>query len=207
MIFLKKQLGFTLTEVLVIIVIFGFVVGAVYSGYILSQRSYREVEKLAEITQNGRVILERIIREIRQAREMVTELSPSESEATSILEFEDGHTPVPTRYQELGSQYYYIRYYIPTGTKNLNRQYIVYCSDECDFTNCQPASETCTNVCSNYYRWNAPLVHPCILEDRSIGEYVKELKFWGFTTISLSLTLEKGGKEIKLRTKILGRNL
>ena len=210
---MKTQRAFTLTEMIVAITIFVLIVVAVFSAHTLSQRAYREGERAAEISQNGRVILERMAREIRQAKELVTNLSYSETEATSSLEFEDGHIPIPSRYQDLGSEYYYIRYHIPAGTQDLERQYRVYCFDSCDFTNCQPQSATCTNVCSSYHRWNATQettptsTHPCVLEDKIIGEYLTGLGFWGSSVISVSTTLEKEDKSINLKTKVYGRNL
>lgn len=202
----KKYLhsGFTLTELLVTITIFIIVIVAVYSVYVLSQKAYREGEKIAEITQNGRVILERMIREVRQAKEMVTELPQvpdnPDKPPPSEIEFEDGHTPSP--YEELGSDYYYIRYYIPEDSNELKRQYRVYCFEECA-------------VCDTYFRWNDTRIvdsteentHPCLLEETTIGEYIAELKFWGSGLINISLVLSKENKEIGLQTKILGRNL
>lgn len=82
-----KNTGFTLTEMLVVIAISGLIVVAVYSVYALSQRAYREGETMNEITQNGRVILGRLTREIRQAREIVPD-TPSDE-----IIFQDGHLP------------------------------------------------------------------------------------------------------------------
>lgn len=207
--------GFTLTEMIIVVTIFVLIVVAVFSAQALSQRTFREGERAAEIIQNGRVILERMTREIRQATELVTELADEETGATSTIEFEDGHTPVPPRYQGLGSKYYYIYYSIAPDTKELKRQYRVYCFDNCDFANCQPQSDTCTDVCpdTGYHRWNttretAPTsTHPCVLEERTIGEYLAGLGFWGWTVINVSTTLEKENKIINLRTRVFGRNL
>ncbi len=85
------QSGFTLTEVLVTIVVFTLVTGAIYSINLFNQKAYREGETAAEIVQNGRVILERMTREIRQAKEIVTELPDEEVSAPEEIEFQDGH--------------------------------------------------------------------------------------------------------------------
>ena len=92
------QLGLTLTELLVTITIFILITVIIYSTHILSQQSYREGEKAAEITQNGRVVLERVTREIRQAKEIVTELpqipdSPDNPPPTIIIFFISPITP------------------------------------------------------------------------------------------------------------------
>lgn len=85
------QSGFTLTEMVVAITIFVLIITAVYSAYILSQQGYREGERAAEITQNGRIILERLTREMRQAREIVTELPEGEVNPPGEIVFHDGH--------------------------------------------------------------------------------------------------------------------
>lgn len=203
---LKKysKSALTLTELLVAIGIFLIIIVAVNSAYVLNQRAYREGEMAAELTQNGRVVLERITREIRQAKETVTEIPQvpdnPEQPPPSEIEIEDGHTPSP--YEELGSDYYYIRYYLPEGSTELKRQYRVYCFDECA-------------VCDIYFRWNDIRIvdsteentHPCLLEETTIGEYITNLKFWGSSLINISITLSKNNKEVNLQTKVLGRNL
>ncbi len=205
------QSGFTLAEMVITITIFILIVVTVSSAYTLSRRAYLEGESVAEISQNGRVILERMTREIRQAREIITELSSTSTDATSTIEFEDGHTPAPSPYQGLGSDYFYIRYYIYTPEdsqkpKEVRRQYRVYCFDTC-------ATSTWPDVCSTYYPWNATqetaptTTHPCILEEKTIGEYVSDLKFWGSRIINIFITLEKANERIDLETAIFGRNL
>ena len=85
------QIGFTLTEVLVTIVVFALVTGAIYSITLFNQKAYREGETAAEITQNGRVILERMTREIRQAEEIVTVLPEERLNPAGEILFQDGH--------------------------------------------------------------------------------------------------------------------
>lgn len=77
--------GFSLAETTIVIAIFILIILTTYSAYFLSQRSYQKGEQIAEITQNGRVILERMTREIRQAREIA-----EVSEEPGIV-FQDGH--------------------------------------------------------------------------------------------------------------------
>jgi len=213
----KIKNGFTLTELLVTTIIFVIVVGAIYSTQLLSQKAYQQGETTTELTQNGRVILERIVREIRQANEMVTPLPQvpdnPDNPPPSEIEFEDGHTPSPC--QQLGSDHYYIRYYIytpanPQDPKELRRQYRVYCFDDC-------------GVCNTFFRWNDTRIvdsieektHPCNLkkdctlgeEENIVGEYLTDLKFWGSGLINISLTLTKDNKKINLSTQVFGRNL
>jgi len=177
--------GFVLTELLITITIFILILGVVYSGYLLSQRGYREGEKAAEITQNSRVILERIIREVRQAREIISDLEGAKENAISSLEFEDGH---------IEGRYYYIKYFIENGdVKREVKRY--YFPDD---------PET-------FVIWNAGegLEFTVTEESQIIGEFVKDLKFWTseIGIIDVFITLEKLGKQIDFSTKISGRNL
>ncbi len=180
------QKGFTLTEMTVVIVIFGLIITTVYSIYALSQRVYRTGGEMAEITQNGRVILERMAREIRQAREVVTELSDDESEASSVIEFEDGH---------VAARYYYI-YYYQEGDK-VKREVRIY------FFPSDPGIFLPWNATSPTETLNVDIIEGPVI----IGEYVTNLKFWESQTINIFTTLVKNNQEIDLSTKIFGRNL
>lgn len=181
--------GFTLTEVLVVITIFLLVLGAVYSSYLLSQKAFKEGEVAAELTQNSRVILERITREVRQAREIVTELSSSKENATSTLEFEDGN---------IQERYHYIHYFQEnTEIKREVKRY--YFSGDPNtfvtFNATPPPGEELLFIVTQ--------------EPQIIGEFVKELKIWasGIRIIDIFITLEKGEKQVDFSTKIFGRNL
>jgi len=197
------QIGFTLVETLIAITILLLVSVAIFNIFFLSQRFYGQGNIRAELLQNGRVILERIIREIRQAEEVVTPLPQipdnSDNPPPSEIEFQDGHKPSP--YEYLGSDYYYIRYYLSTSTGKVYRQYRVYCFDPC-------------STCDSYFRWNDTIIedgetiypHPCDLEEKIIGEYIKDLKFWGTGLINVSLILKSRDQELDLQTKIFGRN-
>ncbi|NQU82751.1 MAG: prepilin-type N-terminal cleavage/methylation domain-containing protein [Parcubacteria group bacterium] len=196
--------GFTIIELTVTISIFIIVIAAVLGISFLGQRFYQQGEIMAEILQNGRIISERMTREIRQADELVTQLpqvpDQPDSPPPNEIEFQDGHTPSPYAY--LGSEYYYIRYYIATNTNEVRRNYRVYCFDAC-------------GICSEYFRWNDTKMEgevevgtsACALEDRIIGEYVQDMNFWGAGLINISLTLQKDSEQIDLNTKVLGRNL
>jgi len=196
--------GFTITEVTVTMSILIIVIMAVLAISFLGQRFYQRGEARAEILQNGRIVSERMAREIRQADELVTPLPQVPDQPGNpppkTIEFQDGHTPSPYAY--LGSDYYYISYYIATSTTEVHRKYMVYCFDVC-------------GICTEYFRWNdtqmqGPIevgTSPCELEDRIIGEYVQDMDFWGAGLINISLTLFKNSEQIDINTKVLGRNL
>lgn len=186
-----SQGGFTLAELLVTITIFVIISGAIYLGYTLSQKAYRESERAAELTQNGRVILERMSREIRQAREMVIELPATSTNATSTIEFENGHDI---------SFVHYIRYFWDDNDKTIKREVIAYY-----FSGEFPGTST-------YVTWDATppggenLATTTLESPKIIGEYVADLEFWGSRIINIFITLEKGSKQIDLSTKIFSRN-
>ena len=192
----KIQKGFTLVEILVFITIFLLVSIGIFNIFSFSQIFYSQETFQSELLQNGRVILERITREIRQGESMVPQLP---NNPALEIEFQDGHTPSPYAY--LASDYYYIRYYFSSSTKELYRQYKVYCFDPCE-------------SCNTYFRWSDTKIegtdiiptHACVLEEKIIGEYVKNLNFWGSGLISISLTLNNKGQELTFQTKIFGRN-
>lgn len=199
----QSNKGFTLVEMLITITIFVFVSIAVFNLFSFSQKFYSQGSTQSELLQNGRVILERMAREIRQAEEIVTFLPQvadnPDSPPPSEIEFQDGHSPSP--YEHLGSDYYYIRYYLSTSTGEIYRQYRVYCFDSC-------------SICDGYFQWNDTIIeleetvypNPCDLEEKIIGEYVDDLKFWGAGLIDISLILKNRGQELDLQTKLFGRN-
>lgn len=202
--FLKKlNSGFTLTEILIVLTIFLLIVVVLYSSYTLSHRAYREGEKAAETAQNGRVILERITREVRQAKAIVTELADDETGATSTIMFQDGHDISTIHYiryfrEDTDIKRAVVAYYFSADPNT----YVVWNAkdenglppggpDSCLFNDCPNCPPTCK-----------------ILEEpRVIGEYVDNLKIWGSPIVNIFLTLKKNDKTLDIKTKILGRNL
>ncbi|MCL5011036.1 MAG: prepilin-type N-terminal cleavage/methylation domain-containing protein [Patescibacteria group bacterium] len=197
--------GFTLIEILVASAIFVLVVSTLFDVLVSGQRVYGKGQNRNEILQNGRVVLDRLSREIRQAKEMVSPLPQAPDDPGFLpamaVEFQDGHSPSPFAY--LNSDYYYIRYSVATTSKEITRQYRVYCFEDC-------AS------CSSFYRWNAAQVvggettmaHACNLSMEIVGEYVSGLKFWGSSDlINIKLDLLLNKEILNLSTKVFGANL
>lgn len=182
-----RKKGFTLIETLITVAILGLVIGAIYGTYFLSQKSYQEGESLAEITQNGRVVLERITREVRQAREIATELPEKGALATSTIMFEDGHIAEP---------YHYIHYF---QENNFVQREVI------GFYFSGDAGETLVP-------WNAEppvgqsLITKTLEETQIVGEYLTSLKFFGSQIVQIDLELAKRENNLKLSSKIFGRN-
>jgi len=185
----KKQNGFTLIELLIAITISVILFMILASSYSLSQKIYTKTDIKAEITQNGRVILDRTIRELRQTPDIVTELPEDNSNASAIgheIMFQDGHDT---------SNINYIRYFLDGN--NLNRQEIYYYFSE------DP---------SVHVSWNAKDrdgSDPQLASStpRIIGEYVDDMEFWGKKLININLYLSKGNESEILYTAVYGRNL
>lgn len=182
-----RNKAFTLSEVLIVITILIVVITAVYSGYFLGQKAYRESEISAEITQNGRVILERITREIRQAKEIVGDFPEEREGAEDEITFEDGH---------ISDSYNYIHYFKSGGS--IEREVIVYYfSGDFDqspvpWSAIPPQGQT--------------LEVKNLEEAKIIGEYVDTLELWGSRIINVAINLKEKDKSLNLETAILGRN-
>ena len=250
---------------LVSIMIAVLVVITVTSVYFFSQRSYRAGEIMAEITQNGRIIMDRITREIRQAREIVIELPNEDIDSPSEIIFHDGHVPplreegeiinsgenfliLSSESSEVDDFYKGMFVQITSGPgegqiRKINSYDGSYRSAEIEenWDIIPTAGSTYKIDTSHYYihyylddfgnikrgifsyhfsgdpfisvPWNAippegQTLEVKILEEPEIvGEYVKEIKFWGQKTIDIFIILEKMDQEISLSAKILGRNL
>jgi type II secretory pathway pseudopilin PulG len=181
--FIFQKNGFTLPELLVAVFFLILVVGAIYAAYFLSQKAVREGEKSAELNQNGRVVLERMVREIRQAREIVTELP-----TTNTIKFEDGHIP---------ERYHYIHYY--KEDSDIKKEIIGYYFSG--------------DVSETLVPWSAipppgqTLATTTLQESRTIGEHVTNLSFSGLRLINIFLTLENKNKSLLLSTQVLSRNI
>lgn len=85
---MEKSKGFTLPEMIIVTFIFCLLMTVIYSVYLFQERAYKSGESSAEIIQNGRVVLERITREIRQAKKIISDLPSSE------IKFQEGHLAV-----------------------------------------------------------------------------------------------------------------
>lgn len=183
----RAQKGFTLTELLISVVIGILLLFVVMSSFTLNQRVLRRSNVRSELTQNGRIVLDLMSREIRQANTIVTTLPADDSDSMAIaheLQFEDGH--VDTHIQ-------YLRYYL--SGELLRRQIIVYYFDS--------APSTYVNH-DDIDAFGSP--NEEVLQDRIIGENFSQIDFFGTENITINLTLEKINETVELQTIINPRN-
>ncbi len=178
-----KRPGFTIMEITIGIMIMILFLFAVYSIFILSQRTRGQIENSAEIVQNQRAILDRMTRELRQANTIVTALPDDE-----IL-FEDGHGNID------GTPMQYIRYHL-VGT-DLYRELSYY------YFNSDPNTRVVYNEVDAF--GNPPSAS--IIEDKLIGEYITSISFSGTDIISIAIELSKGLQKINLSADVAPRNV
>lgn len=185
---MEGQKGFTLIELLIAITVSVILFMILASSYDLSQKIYNQTDIKAEITQNGRVILDRMIRELRQTPEIVTQLPENNDPASTTNEimFQDGHDM---------SSINYIRYFLDGN--NLDRQELYYYfPDDPD-----------THVA--WYATDQDGSAPDLISStpRIIGEYVDDIEFWGVKLININIYLSKNNGSEILNTAVYGRNL
>lgn len=177
--FIHNNHGFTLTELLVSMVIGVLLFGLVVSVFILNQNVARQTSIQGELLQNGRLLSDQLTRELRQAKELVTVLPASE------IEFEDGHTT---------TQIQYVRYYLD-GT-DVYRQIKVYYfpNDPGDYVHFNDTDA-----------FGGP--EEAILENRLVGEYLTSLLFTMNGSMNITMTLEQRDVIISLTSNVAPRNI
>lgn len=157
--------------------------------YLVAQNTYAETDGRAEITQNGRVILDRMVREIRQTPDIITQLSETATEPiSSEIMFQDGHDI---------SEIKYIRYFLD-GT-DIKRQIIIYYfATDPDYY----VHEYDTDKDEPH---DPPIRQ--ILEEKIVGEYASDIEFYGGQLLNINLYLSKNGQSSIISTSVYGRNL
>jgi len=185
-----KGNGFTLLEVMLAVSLSLIIFFSVAYTYEISQNAYFKTDVKAEITQNGRTIIDRLVRELRQTPDIVTNLPINNNDPATLaheIMFQDGHDT---------SQIKYIRYYLDTPSL-IKKQIIAYSFDD--------ASTTYVFWQATDINGNPPTIH--ILENKIIGEYVQDIEFWGENLININLYLNKNNQQEIIYTAVYGRNL
>jgi len=186
----KNTAGFSLLEIIVSISLFTIIILLVSDIFLVAQRAYSKNSNIAELTQNARVSLDRISRELRQSSNIITTLpatddDPSNPPANQIF-LQDGHDI---------NQITYLRYYLD-GT-NLMREHKAYYFIQ----------EPSVYVAYNALDQGGSLPLTTIIDDRVVGEYFTTLNFWGAGgLINISLGLIKNENIFNLETSVFSRN-
>lgn len=188
--FKKNIEGFTLAETIVAMLVATTIILLVLSIHQLARSIYDVQLDAAERIQNGRVVLDRLTREIRQTPEIVTSLpeapnNPLNPPPTDIL-FQDGHTLTPITY---------IRYKLINST--ITHQSVAY-----EFS-AFPGDYVFWNTVDQF--GNPP--NEVLLNEEIIGEWFQTINYSGTDIIQVHAELLRTDEQTTLETKIYGRNL
>lgn len=183
--------GFTTLEIAISMMIFVLVILLVNSMYTISQRSYNKGSNKAELAQNARVVFDRTSRELRQSTNIITALPPTGIDPLNSppneISFQDGHNI---------DQITYLRYYLYES--NLMREHSAY------YFSGAPSVYVAQTSVDGFGNHPTKL----ILEDRIVGEYFNNLKFWGANgLVHISIKLLKNQDIINFETNVYSRNL
>lgn len=186
----NNSAGFTLIEIIISLSLFVIIILLVNNMYTLSQSAYNKNSDTAELTQNARVALDRLSRELRQSEIIVSSLPPTETDPMNPplnqIFFQDGHNT---------SQTTYILYRLDGA--NLERLAKAY------YFSSAPSTYVTYN--STDAGGNPPL--ELIISDSIVGEYFNDLKFWGANgLVNISIELAKNNHSFNLDTNVYSRN-
>jgi len=189
----KKSKAFTLVEILTVVFLGTVIIMAGYSVYQMSYQSYQKNSKNAELTQNARIALERMSREIRQSLEILPPPLPENPGAgtpPSTITFQDGHVIVPTQPPlPTNCEIQYVTYYL--SGNELHRKITFYTLtgyDECVL-------------------WSAENAQEQVYRDQIKAEKISSLQFWGINTITIHLTASDNSSSFQFETKVYPRNI
>lgn len=177
-------------ETIISLSLFIIIIILVNTMYSTAQKTYNKNSNQAELTQNARVALDRLSRELRQSTDIITELPPTEDDpnnppANQIF-FQDGHDT---------SQITYLLYSLDGA--NLRRQNKAYYF---------PSSPSIYVLHNSVDQYDDPPVET-IISDQVVGEYFNSLEFWGSNgLINIGVGLEKNQNSFNLGTSIYSRN-
>lgn len=186
----NQKTAFTLIELLVAVLLSSLLIGLTASTYSLFRKSISQDQAKADISQNARIVMDRLSRELRQTPEVVTEL-PIDYNDNSVTQpgeimFEDGH--------DMGS-ITYRRYYI---VGNVLKQDII----EYYF-----AAQSDVRVKWNDVDASNNLPLSTIISTVDIADNVSSISFYGDNLIEANiLTMDGYGQQYALRTVIKARN-
>ena len=179
-----KNKGFTILEITSVLAIFLLILLLVGSIHVMAQRTSRRGADQSELTQNARVVLDRISRELRQADGIISIIS-STTPVSEIL-FKDGHDD---------SQITYIRYYLDGN--EIKRSHHAY------YFNTDPATYVIWDSLDIF--GNPPI--ELVLEDRVVGEYLETVELISVDgLVEINLILNKNRSRIHFGTKVYIRN-
>lgn len=184
----KQKKGFTLVEILTVVVLATVIIMAAYSVYLMSYESYKKQSASAELTQNARIALERMSRDIRQTNEVVTTLPElGTNPGSSELKFQDGHTTT--------TQIQYLTYYLSGADLKRKVSHYYFPAYPDDWVTWSTKDG----------EGNFPLEQVDL--DQVKAQNISSLQMWNNDVITLAITVSDGTSAYQFETKVLGRNI
>ena len=184
--------AFTLIETLLAISFIALFCASLFIIYTNTSR-YSQAEKTKlELAQNGRILLDRLSRELRQTNEIVSILPATgddpDNPALTEISFQNGHDT---------NQITYIRYYLSVNQKQVYREHSAYYfSDDPD-----------TYVRRDSLNQSGEGPIKIIFSDEPIADYSKDLAVWGSPLVEIQIQLEHLNQTINSKTAISARNI
>lgn len=198
----RSQSGMTLMEVLMGIFISVTVIMAAYSVYLVSTKSYTHGEQMSDMSQNGRIAIDRMTREIRQTNDIVPTGNPQAAfsndpaHPSHEIEFQDGHKTNPV------GDIQYLHYFISAGTSDLHRQRLYYF--------CPSAPSVHVNKLIDCNTATPLVIDPTtgsVMDDQIIAQNINGLNLYGQRLIDIGFNVVESGQSTKFETKVYGRNI
>lgn len=192
-----KKKGFTLVEVLTVVFLSVIIVAAGYYLYLVSFRSFSKNSASAELTQNARIALERMSRDIRQSMDIVTALpeSPEEGTVPSELKFQDGHNFWPT-----AGSIQYITYYLQGNDLHRKVSHFAFPDAPNDWVLWSTIRGTPAHP-------ESPTEISDPQDDVIKAQHITSVQFWGNQLVTIHLTVSDTKNTYEFETKTLGRNV
>ena len=184
--------AFTLIETLLAVSFIALFCASLFIIYTNTSR-YSQAEKTKlELAQNGRILLDRLSRELRQTNEIVSILPATgddpDNPALTEISFQNGHDT---------NQITYIRYYLSVNQKQVYREHSAYYfSDDPD-----------TYVRRDSLNQSGEGPIKIIFSDEPIADYIKDLAVWGSPLVEIQIQLEHLNQTINSKTAISARNI
>ncbi len=181
---MNNKRGFSLVEIMVAVLIGLIVIEAAYLFFPIGKRISREGEALNEITQDARIVLNRMKREIRQSPVIISNIPEERENGIEIIEFENGFV------EEGNPEPQYIRY--QKNNQTIQRL-IYYFTDPDD-------QETIVD-------YSFPNAVEQVENTEIVAENITNLKIYSDNNlIKLFLRLEKQNENLELLTGVYPRN-
>jgi type II secretory pathway pseudopilin PulG len=191
-----RKPAYTIIELLVAILISAILLAATVSTYGLFRRSINADQARASLSQNGRVAMDRITRELRLTPEILTTLPTSPSDTSvpepNSIEFEDGYVASTDP-----SYLTYHRYYLNGTTLEEDiKQYY--------FASAPSVRVDAKSVDSS---GNAPI--SSVISTQAIAQEVALFALYGSKPLQVYITTTDlpSGQSYPLRTDVTPRNL